>query len=61
MTVHEFIKKYGTHTVPSIIRELGANRPGWTQYIKIADDLQATLENYAAQDIEEPTVDNRVI
>lgn len=44
MTMHDFLKKYGTRAVPMLIRELAVRRKNSEVAIEAANDLQAMLE-----------------
>lgn len=67
MNVTQFIKRYGTHSTSVLLRNLMERLLDKCVDLDraviedIARDLEQALSEYAADDIEPPTVDNRVI
>jgi hypothetical protein len=64
MTIHDLIKKYGTHTMSMVMRtaaEFVTNEAMEAEMVRMADDLQDALVEYASEDFEPPTVNNEVV
>lgn len=61
MNISQFIKKYGTRTTSLMLARYADTLAGAPALREMAKDLQAALEDYAAENIEPPTVDGRVI
>ena len=56
MTMHKFLQKYGTRTVPLLIQEhanLWKDEATRSKILEVARDLNEALEDYASQPAEE--------
>ena len=57
MTINRLVKRYGTRGISLVLRSV-TTHPLAAQ---MADELEAALEEWAADNVEPPTVDNEVV